>query len=200
MSANIRHSSESVEHYTPVAYVEAARKVMGSIDLDPASCDFANAVVQAKRIYTAKTLGHNKAWRGNVLLNPPGGRINGNWEPVKAGGESSAKAWWFKLVSEWTNGGVDRAIFIGFSLEMLQTSQVDTPSTAGGDLLALPLDFALCFPSRRIAYDINHEMSRKKGASPPHASFIAFLPNNVKENLTFKKEFSKFGRVIIPWG
>lgn len=59
------------EWYTPAAYVESARKVMGSIDLDPASCDFANKVVKAKRFFTKDENGQDRKWRGNVWLNPP---------------------------------------------------------------------------------------------------------------------------------
>ena len=39
------------ESYTPLKYVESARIVMGSIDLDPASNKMANDAVKAKTYY-----------------------------------------------------------------------------------------------------------------------------------------------------
>jgi hypothetical protein len=44
---------------------------MGSIDLDPASCEFANDTVQARNIYTIDHDGLKQRWYGNVWLNPP---------------------------------------------------------------------------------------------------------------------------------
>lgn len=40
-------SSRSEEYYTPAPIVEAAREVLGGIDLDPASCDMAQETVRA---------------------------------------------------------------------------------------------------------------------------------------------------------
>jgi len=60
-----------IEWYTPPQYVESARKVMGSIDLDPCSSDFAQVTVKATSYYTFKTNGLAQAWQGNVWMNPP---------------------------------------------------------------------------------------------------------------------------------
>jgi hypothetical protein len=65
------HQTGDYEWYSPSDIVDAAREVLGAIDLDPASCDVANAVVQAARIYTTHDNGLTQPWRGRVYLNPP---------------------------------------------------------------------------------------------------------------------------------
>lgn len=62
------------EWYTAPRYIEAAREVMGSIDLDPASSELANKTVRATTFYTKKSNGLSLPWYGNVWLNPPYGR------------------------------------------------------------------------------------------------------------------------------
>jgi phage N-6-adenine-methyltransferase len=59
------------EWFTPSRFVELARKVMGSIDLDPASCGKAQRTVRAGTYYTQETNGLAQLWFGRVWLNPP---------------------------------------------------------------------------------------------------------------------------------
>lgn len=76
---SVVQSSETNEWHTPAVYVEAARRVLGGIDLDPASCDEANETVRADTFHTAGDDGLEHAWKGTVWLNPPYGRLAGSF-------------------------------------------------------------------------------------------------------------------------
>jgi hypothetical protein len=201
-----RHSSESNSHYTPAAIVERARLVLRTIDLDPATCEEANRVVRAAAIYTASDDGFTKPWGGAVFLNPPGGLSDNCQRPVLAkcretgdcglpighthdGVESSQKKWWFKLAREFVADRVQAAIFVCFSVELLQSTQVETP-----DGIPIPLDFPICFPQRRVAYV---KPGGDVGTQPPHASAIVVLGSREHE-ARFLEVFSDLGRVTLP--
>ena len=70
-TAHVSNNSGNNEWYTPELYIETARRLMGSIDTDPASNVIANKTVKADVYYTEETNGLDKDWHGNVWLNPP---------------------------------------------------------------------------------------------------------------------------------
>ncbi len=64
-------SYDGNEWYTPPEVIDAARAVMGGIDVDPATCAGAQRIVQAARWYTKDDDGLKHDWPGRVWLNPP---------------------------------------------------------------------------------------------------------------------------------
>lgn len=171
----IQLSSASNEHYTPADIVERARRLMGRIDLDPASCVHANGIVQAKRYYAQDAVRNDgdyagegiqgdglamRPWKGAVFLNPPGGAFK-----MHGKGFSNAALWWAALVQDWLSGDVEQAIFIGFTLEILRHSQMGSP---------LPVQaFHRCYPKKRIKFTA---ADGTVGAQPGHANVIVYLP------------------------
>jgi hypothetical protein len=85
------------EWFTPHVYIEAAKQVMGDIDLDPASCELANRTVQAKRYYSLKENGLSKPWYGNVWLNCP---------------FSEQADWSKKVAGEYKQGNIASCVFL----------------------------------------------------------------------------------------
>lgn len=57
----IRSSNEN-EYYTPVEYLEAAREVLGGIDIDPASSFTANRTVKARVFFDEQADGLQQGW------------------------------------------------------------------------------------------------------------------------------------------
>jgi ParB family chromosome partitioning protein len=93
------HGSGCYEWYTPGFIIDLARKVLGKIDLDPASCETANKVVEATRYFTEEDDGLVQEWKGRVWLNPP----------YLA---SSIIAFTDKLVHEYLVGNIEAAILL----------------------------------------------------------------------------------------
>src|ERR1700677_3687541 len=161
-------SSKSVEWYTPAEYVEAAREVMGKIDLDPGSCEAANKTVKAAKIYTEETdgLSDGNRWKGRVWMNPPYGKLAGQFVA--------------RLIKEYDggNGPVKEACIL------LNSYSSDTQWWQ-------PLwDFTLSFPSKRINFTAGE--SETEGGSTHGSAIIYMGPNRDK----FIEVFSRFGVII----
>jgi hypothetical protein len=175
-----RHSSDSPDWNTPADVVEAARLVLGGIDLDPMSDTDANRIVQAINYFTVDDDGLRQPWAGRVFLNPPGGRVS---------------AAWCKLTTE---PAVEAFIWIGYSREQLQTLQ-------GSGAVDTPLDYHLCIPCRRIAFleppakraarleRLRAAGKRAKDNSPSHANYICYRGPHPDR---FARVFRAHGQVI----
>ena len=72
----INQDSGKTEWYSPSEIIEAARKTLGVIDLDPFSCEVANRTVRADTYFTQADDGFAKDWFGNVWVNHPFSREN----------------------------------------------------------------------------------------------------------------------------
>ena len=198
-----RHSCDSPEWFTPRPFVEAARKVLGAIDLDPASHAEANRIVRAGRFYDARANGLKQPWAGRVFLNPPGGLV---------------AAFWLRMIDMYEARQITAAIWIGYSLEQLQTLQGYEPHE--GDpriVMPGPLTFPICVPDRRIPFVestaklkirrralLEENRGRRReglelkkweaAASPSHANYVTYLGRAPKR---FAKVFGAFGEVRL---
>lgn len=180
-----QHLSNSNEHYTPSEIVEAARSLMGGIDLDPASCYAANETVKAGMIFDVADDGLSKPWHGRLFLNPPGGKLKweDGWKTVNDGpGESSMRIWWQRLCNEYERGTVEQAFFVAFTLEILRTSQQGTPAQR----------FFRCYPKERIRFG--------GAASPTHANVLIWLPPRYDGMAVHWSQFEKFRSLFSQFG
>lgn len=173
-----QHSSASNEHYTPRAIVEVAREAMGSIELDPASCEIANREnVRARRFFTKDDDGLSKPWDAKtIFVNPPGGRLYVNGKRTN---RSQAQAFWHKAVYEWNEDRRGKSIvFLGFTLELLRLSQHPNARTGAGGLSVLRFPFCVL----RERTDFLIESTLTNGSSvlveqgdPTHANMLACI-------------------------
>jgi ParB family chromosome partitioning protein len=161
------------EWYTPGEYLEAARAVMGGIDLDPASCAEANRSVRAARYYTQAENGLLHPWSGRVWCNPP-------YTQVRPG-RSALKAWVEKLVVSYRLGHVSEAICL-------------LPSDTSTRWFAWLWAFVVCFPPRRLRFDRPGTQRREQ---PPFGTCFVYLG---PQEQRFAEVFGAYGQVVKALG
>lgn len=156
------------EWYTPARYVEAARSVMGGIDLDPASCEVANQTVRATHFYAREENGLMLPWSGRVWLNPPFSMVD---ETCGAG------KWSSRLLSEYRQRHVEQAIIL-------------IPAITDTKWFQPLCEHLMCFSSISIHY---HKPGSKQpvGIGYPTA-FVYLGPNESR----FIETFSSFGHIV----
>lgn len=155
---------------TPSKYIESARKVMGSIDTDPASNDAAQQIVKANVYYTEQNSGFDNQWFGNVWLNPPYGY-------------GLAKPFMESLVSQYDTSAVSQAI-------TLTNGVHDTNWWVG---TVSRVCSAVCLPDHRIAFidPVTGEHERGNDRN----QLFTYLGDKPE---AFCEEFNQYGLCVIP--
>lgn len=161
-TAELIVSSNENDWYTPEKYIEAARAVLGAIDLDPASCKLANKTVKAKKFYTIQDDGLHLPWKGRLWMNPPYGRLAGEFVG--------------RLLLEYEAGEVDAAILL------VNSNCTDT------DWFQPLWDHRLCFTNHRIEF-VHPTRERKSGST--HGSVFVYLGKNRKKFLAEFAQFGR---------
>ena len=161
-----RDGYDSDEWYTPAMYIEAARLVLGGIELDPASCALANTVVKAERYIDKAHDGLRLPWcTGGLWLNPP---------------YSATQEWVDKLIEEYDGERTDAAIVLVNNATETRWFQ------------ALLRRFPVCFPSSRLQFwRHDHE---NVGARQGQAIFL--LTRDRAQMGNFTAAFGQFGPVL----
>lgn len=162
-SALARLQQKSVEWYTPAKYVEAARLLMGSIDVDPASNALANTVVKATTFYDLSTDGLQRDWPGNIWLNPP---------YCRTANVSNQEVWTCRLIAQYEAGITTQAV-------VLVNASTET------DWFQRLWSYPICFTNHRIKF-----WSLKEGQGPTHGSAFVYLGSRVDR---FTALFRRFG-------
>ena len=156
--------------YTPQIYIDAAREVMGDIDLDPATDERVQKRIKAKKYYTVHSNGLIHNWRGRVWLNSP-------YEPKLL--EFAKKA-----LDEYKSGRVTEMIFLTHT-EATYSSWFQKLGEAST---------VICFHKNRIKWIGDHTAYMQKDNEKPKEVHIN------DENLTFDADYSIHGSVFFYFG
>lgn len=156
------------ECYTPGKILRYVRRVMGGIDLDPASCDEANETVKATQIYTKDDSGLARRWAGRVWCNPPYSR-------------GVVGAFCRKILREWESGDVEEMIVLLNAVTGTKYGQALMLSCQG-----------CCFVAGRIAFRGEQLDGKSKGDQDSMILYFGTRP------LAFFEVFCELGAVVVP--
>jgi hypothetical protein len=157
------------ELLTPRLYLDAVVKVLGEIELDPASSAAAQEHVKAARWFGPYNDSLSQVWNARVFLYPP---------------IESIQQFAAKMVDSWTSGAMPEGI-------MLTPNSTDTAWCHHlGNACS-----AICFKKRRIRFIEIHGVQFVRKELPQGQLFFYF-GRNVS---TFTEVFGKFGSVARPY-
>jgi phage N-6-adenine-methyltransferase len=157
------------EWYTRPDHAALIREVLGPIDLDPASCKKANAIIGAARFFDKAADGRNQNWKArNVYLNPPYSEA-GDWVELLVA----------TLLAEEVEDGAILLV------------NANTSSAWFADLWEHAA--ALCFVRGRISFVSGEREESKTGWSPSVYVYFGDRPE------LFARVFSRIGRIVKAW-
>ena len=192
--SNAQHSQVKAEWYTPETFLLVAKKVLGTIDLDPASDENGNILVGAQRFITKEQDGLTCEWLPDdthpvtIWMNPPGPVRRKKGAPMLPENRPLPKLFWERLMVYRSRNQVQHAIVAAFSIEQLQQSQNWGVSSM--------MEFPFCIPKRRVQW--NAAPDAAEANSPTHASAFIYVPGTIDRTVDFEFWFSELGNVSLP--
>lgn len=171
MATRVKGLTGEFEWYTPRKYLDAAVRVMGAIDLDPASSPAAQKHVKAGKYFTLDNDGLMQQWTGRVFLNPPYAM------PL-------IKQFTAKMVESVITGSMKEGI-------LLTNNATDTEWFHQ----VMSVCTAICFTRGRISFLEANDGELVEKPSPTHGqAFFYFGPKLT----TFVDVFADFGTIVCP--
>lgn len=163
---HVSHNSGEEEWYTPPEYIEAARRVMGTIDLDPASSEEANKIVKANIYFTKDDDGLRHHWSGNVWMNPP--YSSGIVDKFTG-----------KITAHYAHGDINQAIVL-----------VNNATETEWFQNMLTQASAICLVRKRIKFI---KPTGEGNKSPLQGQVILYMGKDIS---LFEESFRNFGRIL----
>jgi hypothetical protein len=195
MNSQIASYSENDFVSPPDLVATTAAFFGGSIDLDPASSESANSVIQADRFFTWRENGLAQPWKANsVYLYPPRSTLNGAEQPRDTRlfrknlrfKKSAQRVWLEHCYQKWLRNEFGQAVIFLTSSEvaLLVTQKIG-------------FDFPFCILSERPKlmkeYDLKPVKTKVFG-------FLYYLPPQLNYEVSvrnFSEHYSNLGRVYI---
>ena len=157
---------DSDSWYTPRKYIEAVTDVLGIIELDPYSSEYANNVINATVFYTLENPSDLKEWNyKTVWMNPP----------YSSGGIKQAVS---KFVEEYQKYKFEAIVLTNNATETKWFQALTELSSA------------MCFTNHRISFET---VDGKNKSNNTRGQVFFYFGSNVSG---FISSFSRFGLVL----
>lgn len=166
---HVAQNSRENEWYTPAYLLDAARAVLGTFDVDPATSEIAQRTVQAGTYYTIEDDGLAQEWPGRVWMNPPYS-------------QPEIKLFCDKLLVELEAGRTSDAIVL-----------VNNATETGWGQSLLRACAAVCFLERRVKF---LDASGQAVNQPLQGQMMILFTDNKTKVQLFEDALMNYGAVL----